>query len=218
MASFVGPETGAGRLLHECPGGPQSVVQYLASYLPTDGSSRRLVGVYESGEVAVWDLSTGEALAELEGRPMGADGDSLVTYVSEHECRPRIAVGFGDGKLLIWSGDDYQLLHSCGSDREEALLRLVTYQEPSGGRARLASGGERGSVTVWCGETGEMLRTLTPLTEAILGLDASNVGEHNRAWLVAGGEDSRITKALSLGSVRSLTGHFVTIAVVCIAG
>jgi hypothetical protein len=137
----VAPEAGAAegdpRLVFTRSGRWGRELGLVGSYPPSDGGAPRLVGSAGVGALlGVWDTGTGAFLGALQGSEPGHESTSLLTYQRASDGRPRVAAGFDRGRLCIWDGDDFQLLHTVLTNPDQhCVKRLAVYEEPTGGRS-----------------------------------------------------------------------------------
>jgi WD40 repeat protein len=127
----------------EATSGPAS--RLIRSYTPTDGGSPRLVArLYKFASdpcLHVWDSGTGVCLRALEGLDPVHEFTEVMTYQRPSDGRPRIAAGSNRGRLCIWDGEDFQLLHRIWtSTRRVPVRHLAVYEAPMTGTIRLVTG------------------------------------------------------------------------------
>jgi hypothetical protein len=106
------------------------------------GAPPRLVANLGPGSVlGVWDTGTGAFLRALRCPGLPDVIHSLVIYQRPSDDRPRVAAAFGRGRLCIWDGDDFQVLHTIQADPEGFPVSLLAvYEEPTSCRTRLVTG------------------------------------------------------------------------------
>jgi WD40 repeat protein len=113
----------------------------LCSFTPSDEGAPRLVAVLSGVDLlGVWDTGTGAFLQALQG-PDESIVWSLVTYQRPSDGRPKVAAGAEGGRLCIWDGDNFQLVHEIVASAEgRAVLCLAVYEDPASGSTRLVTG------------------------------------------------------------------------------
>jgi WD40 repeat protein len=139
-------DDGAPHLVYTWQGHDHHVLTLLRSYTPSGGGSPRLVATHYGGKIhhwflSVWDTGTGAFVGALEGPEQRRGFGSLLTYQRAPDGRPRIAMGFHDGYLCIWDGDDHNLRHTIQIDPMGHSVRfLAVYEEPTSRKTRLVTG------------------------------------------------------------------------------
>jgi hypothetical protein len=89
----------------------------------------------------VWDSGTGACLWALEGLDRDHEFTDLATYQRPSDGRPRIAAGSNRGRLCIWDGEDFRLIHRIVTSAKGVSVRhLAVYEEPMSGKMRLVTG------------------------------------------------------------------------------
>jgi WD40 repeat protein len=94
----------------------------------------------------------------------------------------RIASGYADGNIQVWSIEGEGLGHIKAHDGEVTALTYL----PGGGK--LVSAGADGAVAIWNAATGQRIASLTGHPGAILALALS----HDGKWLAAGGSGATV--------------------------
>jgi WD40 repeat protein len=111
----------------------------------------RLVAAFRDRSAKVWDVETGEWLADLEGRTLGSA--RAVAVWKEHEGgHDRIATA-GSFRVRVWDGEAFTLLHEidCGG---QSLLAFPSAEGPA--RLLVAREPEVG-LQMWNPEEGRLL-------------------------------------------------------------
>jgi hypothetical protein len=142
LAAEAGAAEGGPRAVYTWAGPSRTDTASICSYTPSGGGAPRLVADVGNGVVlGMWDTATGAFLQALQPPRPGQCAWTLVTYQRRSDGLPRIAAGFRGGRLQIWDGDDFSILHTMqvpGAERRIPTC-LVVYEEPTGGSTRLVS-------------------------------------------------------------------------------
>ena len=128
-------ETQSGKLLHTLP-------KRYSRGLAFDQSGQRLAVAYTDGTVGCWDVKTGKLIKELKAK---AQELFEVDWSPNGEL---IAAGGRDGKISLWSSNDYQELKRIDGGDYVSGLRFIP-----GGRGLVTVGSEKGTfrrlIKVW---------------------------------------------------------------------
>jgi WD40 repeat protein len=142
--------------------GHEGVVTSVA-FSPDNGS--RIVSGSDDTTVRIWDTSTGEALATLNGH------DRPVASVAFSPDGSRIVSGSTDHTVRIWDTSTGEALATLeGHERE---VRSVAFS-PDG--SRIVSGSYDKTVRIWDTSTGEALTTLEGHEESVTSVAFSPDG------------------------------------------
>lgn len=132
---------------------------------------------YRPGDVKLWDASTGNLIASLEGHPsnvwsvaISPDGKTLITS------------GY-DGKLLVWNVDEKKAVATL--EKHKGWCRSVALT-PDG--KHFASAGEDGNVIVWQTEGAQEMKTIKAHESAVNQLAFSPDG----SMLATAGSDKLV--------------------------
>jgi WD40 repeat protein len=141
VAAEAGAAEGDPRPIYTWEGPLKARPVTVRSYTPSDGGAARLVaGLGAGATLCVWDTGTGAFLRAMQAPPGFESICSLVTYQWSSEGRPGIAAGSDGGRLCVWDGDDFHLLHAIHTNAEGHYVRcLAVYEEPTSGSTRLVS-------------------------------------------------------------------------------
>jgi hypothetical protein len=140
VAAEAGAAEGEPRLVYTWAGPQANMPSLVRSYLPSDGGTPRLVAVIGAGAVlGVWDTGTGAFLGALQGSDTEVAFTNLIAYQRPSDGRPRVAAGSDAGRLSIWDGDNFLVLHAIRTPGP-AVRCLAVYEEPTSGSTRLVSG------------------------------------------------------------------------------
>jgi WD40 repeat protein/DNA-binding SARP family transcriptional activator len=153
-----------------------------------------------TGQVLVWDASTGHLIEKLG--ELGPDTDHSITNLAFSPDSRLLAAASWDGHTRVWdvaSGEERMDIPTRGFAIEVAF-------SPDGRLLGTANSG--GTVTIWDVSNGTQLRSLTGHLGAVLGVAFSpngeflaTAGEDNttRLWNVASGRESLVLAGETLG-------------------
>jgi WD40 repeat protein len=136
VAAEVGAAEGDPRLVYTWIGPSRGAIGHGPLVHPVRwGRSPLVYNIGPDTTLGVWDTGTGAFLGALQGPGPGPnDSESFITYQRPSDG-PRIAAGSSRGRLTIWDGDDFQLLHAVQVDaKQRAVTCLAVYEEPTSGR------------------------------------------------------------------------------------
>ncbi|ROO51273.1 WD40 repeat protein [Micromonospora sp. Llam0] len=193
----------AGTIYRTLAGHPDGV-NAVAAFPGPDGQHRIVTG---SGDrsVRVWDLASGDQLAELAGHPGGV---RAVAVFPGPDGRHRIVSGCDGGSVRVWdsaSGD--QLAELAG---HPGGVRAVAVFPGPDGRHRIVSGCDGGSVRVWDSASGDQLAELAGHPGGVRAV-AVFPGPDGRYCIVSGGSSRygsvRVWDPESGDQLAELAGH-----------
>lgn len=164
----------------------------------TLGPDRRneLTVLSADGTVDIWNLTTGEEVAQLWSRPIATPGRRLLQW----DARGRLlAVGSAYGTVAVWSRDRDEPLYILSGHR--GPITHVAFS-PQGDLVATASVADL-SLRVWQANSGEELATLRALGSPPTAVTFSSEGR----WLIAGSRDGRLAQweVLNASVARELT-------------
>ncbi|MGD8585482.1 MAG: protein kinase [Chloroflexota bacterium] len=150
------------------------------------------IGVYETGDVIVWDVASGTPAVTLNQGP----GDFWNVVFSPDG--QQLAAAFHDGTVAVWelAEPDQILFKNTSHYAHLAYASGATGLAYSPNGQLLASAGENGSVFIWDSGTGDKKLTITGhgpsaspgVFEGIFSVAFSPDGK----WLATGGADGNI--------------------------
>ncbi|EXJ55466.1 hypothetical protein A1O7_08393 [Cladophialophora yegresii CBS 114405] len=159
----------------------------------SDGVARRVYTGSTDHDVRVWDLSTGQPLAVLEGH------ESLVTHICVDGSV--VVTGGADGNIVIWSWQDHSILQLISKAHEGAVTSL----DVRGGQ--ILSGGSDGAAKMWDLKTGKLQRQLGIGSEAVWSVSLGRGTSQTRAAIVASAQPSQSPGDRPIDAVLEVSGR-----------
>ena len=156
-------------------------------------SSDRGQPTNQSGEVKVWDTTSGQEVFTLKG-PTKAQSICVAFSPDSH----RIALGSGDGTVRLWDAATGEELITLSHD-----ISYVTSVAFSPNGQRLASSGSGDTVKVWDTTTGQESLTLRGHSSSVSGVAFSPDGERLAS---VSGKTVRVWDALTGRELLELNG------------
>lgn len=186
-------ETGHERFLFEVPD--------FATGVAFDPSRPRLAGATEGGDLAIWNLQSGERELEIKA------SDELVFFLAFTPDGKMLASGGEDQIVKVWDAKDGELRWNLPG-HEEAVTVVAFSRDGT----RLVSGGIDPIAILWDANSGERLLTLQGHTDTVWGAAFSPDGK--RIATASRDGTARIWDADSGEALFKLTGHTSTVTAV----
>jgi WD40 repeat protein/transcriptional regulator with XRE-family HTH domain len=163
-----------------------------------DPTGLRLAGATEEGDVAIWNVQSGELEWKIKG------SDRLIMFIAFSPDGRKVAGGGEENRVLVWDSSSGNLLLSLEGHREP--VTSVAFS-PDG--KRLASSGVDNIAIIWDADTGRRLLTLSGHLDVVWGVAFNPDGSR----IATGSRDgtARIWDAENGEEILKLTGHTSTV-------